>query len=189
MGLFEELAETYPLEDVHPYGLVLVVPHSSFKGEWKPILESEGVQIYTNSYNGRVCFFLRKKNSNSQAQAEPQAPPASQQQPKPDLKPLVWNEQTFKLVWEMRERGLSYKSIALKLREMGFKTSATTILRKMKMRENDPTMPKPTAKANCEGSDGLFREILEGASVLYEKRLKRACALLLRQASNMIEQL
>ena len=85
----------------------------------------------------------------------------------------------------MRDQGFSYMRIAKRLREMGFKVSATTVLRKMKMRENDPTMSKST-KANCEGSDGLFTEYLQASQVLYPK-FKRACALLLREAAKVLE--
>ncbi|MEM3770172.1 MAG: hypothetical protein QXG76_03175 [Candidatus Bathyarchaeia archaeon] len=171
---------------------VLIINSKDFKSEWEKLLRSEGCKILVSDYLGKAAFFIRKTGNgevqNSQAQADPQAPPASQQQPKPELKPLVWNEETFKLIEDMRKQGFSYMRITEKLREMGFKTSATTVLRKMRERENKAT-PKPQEALNCEGSDSLFREILEGASLLYERRLKRACALLLRQASSMIEQL
>ena len=187
MGLYEQLAQNFPEDFIEPFGSCLIIPIQAFKSEWAEQLKAENCSVFQSSLNNRMVFLVRKKNSNSQAQAEPpQAPPASQQQPKPDLKPLVWNEETFKLVEDMREQGLSYKSIVEKFKERGFKTSATTVLRKMKMRENDPTMSKSTAKANCEGSDGLFTEYLQASQMLYPK-FKRACALLLREAAKVLE--
>ncbi|MEM0058660.1 MAG: hypothetical protein QXG09_07335 [Candidatus Bathyarchaeia archaeon] len=183
MSLYEQLAESFPEDFVEPYGVCLIIPIQAFRSEWAEQLKAENCSVFQSALNNRMVFLVRKKNSNSQSVSEPQAPPASQQQPKP-LKPFEWTPENFKLVEDMRDQGFSYMRIAERLREMGFKTSATTILRKMKMREREnKATPKPTPEAD----DGLFREILEGASVLYEKRLKRACALLLREASSMLE--
>jgi len=61
MSLFEELAQSFPLETLAPYGQVLVIPVKAFREEWRKQLEAEGVQVYSNAYMGQTCFFLRKK--------------------------------------------------------------------------------------------------------------------------------
>ncbi|MEM0058133.1 MAG: hypothetical protein QXG09_04625 [Candidatus Bathyarchaeia archaeon] len=187
MSLYEQLAESFPEDFVEPYGVCLIIPPQAFKSEWAEQLKAENCSVFQSALNNRMVFLVRKKNSVSEP---PQAPSASQQQPKPDLKPLVWNEETFKLVENMRDQGFSYMRIAERLREMGFKTSATTVLRKMKMREREnKAEAKPTLKpqnSNCE--DDGFYELMQGAQLLYSHGLKRACALLLREASTMLEQ-
>jgi len=65
MSFYEQLAQTFPEGDVPPYDVVLIVPAQAFKQEWREQLQKENVQIFTNSYNGRICFFLRKKSPQS----------------------------------------------------------------------------------------------------------------------------
>jgi len=59
MGLFEELSLSYPLEEVEPYGRVLVVPSKLFRLEWQKRLESEGVKVYSGAHGSQACFFLK----------------------------------------------------------------------------------------------------------------------------------
>ncbi|MEM2263423.1 MAG: hypothetical protein QW160_04295 [Candidatus Bathyarchaeia archaeon] len=185
MSLYEQLAQNFCEDYIEPYGTCLIIPPQAFKSEWVEKLKAENCSVFQSALNNRIVFLVRKKNSNSQAQAEPPQAPPSQPQPKPELKPLVWNEETFKLVQELRMQGFGYRRIAEKLKEMGFKVSSATILRKMKERENNP-MPKPTVD-NC-GDDGLFRELMQSAQLLYSHGLRKACSILLRQASSMLEQ-
>ncbi|MBS7659534.1 hypothetical protein KEJ28_02415, partial [Candidatus Bathyarchaeota archaeon] len=110
MGLFEELSRVYPLENVHPYGLVLIVPNSAFKPEWKPVLEAEGVQIYTNAYDGKVCFFLRKREGGDEA--KPAGEPQPEAKPKPKPRRLEWTPQDLEVLRRLRTEGLAPSEIA-----------------------------------------------------------------------------
>ncbi|MEM3699698.1 MAG: hypothetical protein QXL57_02375 [Candidatus Bathyarchaeia archaeon] len=183
MGLYEELCESFPLEDIHPYGFVLIVPKEVFRSEWESQLKSEGVQIYTNSYNNRVCFFLRKKNTNSQAEAKPA------EQPK-ELKPIEWNEETLRIVEKLRGQGLGYRKISQKLEEMGFKVSHTALMKKLKERNGNGAVAPMLAhskKLNPQNEDdSLFKEYLEASELLYPK-YRKACAVLLREAAKQLE--
>ncbi|MEM3597171.1 MAG: hypothetical protein QXJ53_03480 [Candidatus Bathyarchaeia archaeon] len=182
MGLYEELSESYPEEETD-FGLCLLIPHSAFKPEWSEQLKAEGVKVFQQSYNGRLFFFLKKPNSNNQTEAAPTFEPS--EQPK-ELKPIMWNEQTFQLIEKLQKEGLGYRRIAEKLREMGIKTNPTSLLRKMKEKRGVADKPK-TEALNCEGeNDGLFKEYLEASRLLYPK-FKRATALLLREASRVLE--
>lgn len=185
-SLYEQLSQTFPVEDVHPYGSVLVVPKEAFRSEWESQLRSEGIQIYTNSYNGRVCFFLRKKNSNSETlEGKSKPTPTSSEQPKP----FVWNNELIEKLKALRLKGLGHRAIA---RELNLKPHQA--YRKMKQlgligKDNSLIVkPKPKVEAlNCEsGNDGLFKEYLEASQLLYP-RFKKACAVLLREASRVLE--
>lgn len=103
MGLFEELSQTFPSEVIEPYGEVLVVPCKSFKNEWRSQLEAEGVQIYTNSFMGQVCFFLRKKRRN---QAVLEEAGRNEAEPKPSIE-----EEVVKLI----RQGLGFNEIQQRL--------------------------------------------------------------------------
>lgn len=181
MGLYEELSQTFPSESIHPYGVVVIVPKEVFKGEWESQLKAEGVQIYTNSFNGRVCFFLRKKNSES---SEAQPTPI-QNQPK-ELKPIKrfsWSKEDLERLRQMREQGLSLETIAEKLgKNKGSVMAKLRVLKKL----NEPLSSlKPKSEAvNCEVD--LVGEIIQALMLLYPKH-KRIAKFILENSSNLLK--
>ena len=187
MGLYEQLSLSFP-EEQTVFGTCLLIPTTAFKPEWESQLKAEGVKVFQQSYNGRMFFFLKKPNSNSQSDSQtPQAPPASQQQPKPMLKRFEWTPENFELVKRLRSEGLSLREISKRLSELGFKPPAhATIRRKLNEIEDASTL-KPQ-NSNCEVDGGLFHELMQSAQLLYSHGLRKACSILLKQASNMLEQ-
>lgn len=68
-SLLEQLKDRFPIQDIPPYGSVLVVPAKLFKNGWKERLEIEGVKIYVSNYGSQACFFVRKVEQEKQNQA------------------------------------------------------------------------------------------------------------------------
>ncbi|MEM3459099.1 MAG: hypothetical protein QXN36_00715 [Candidatus Bathyarchaeia archaeon] len=173
MGLYESLTESFPLEET-VFGSCLLIPHALFKPEWNEQLSKEGVKVFQQAYNGKLFFFLKKSDGNG-AVKSPEEPKRQ------ELKPIVWNEETLRLVEKFRREGLSYYKIAAKMEEFGFKVAHTTIMKKLKRR----MAHSQSLNVQCEG-DGLFREFLEALEILYPK-YRKACAVLLREASKVLE--
>ncbi|MEM3460477.1 MAG: hypothetical protein QXN36_01265 [Candidatus Bathyarchaeia archaeon] len=170
MGLYEQLSESFPLEDTF-FGSCLLIPHALFKPEWNEQLSKEGVKVFQQAYNGKLFFFLKKSDSNNENVA---AKPS-------ELKPIVWNEETYAFIEKLQKEGLSLRKIAAKMREIGFQVTHTSIAKKMKRR----MAHSQSLNVQCEG-DGLFREFLEASETLYPK-YRKACAVLLREAAKILE--
>ncbi len=177
MGLYEQLAENFP-EELTDFGLCLLVPVSAFRPEWNEQLRSEGVKVFQQSYNGRMFFFLKKPDSQS-VEAQPKLEPSKQ-----PLKPkrFEWNEEIAGIVEQLRRQGLSHRKIALKLKEMGFNVSPTTIHRKLrrliqKVRNDD--------KDSLTVMDSLG-ELISVLNLLYPK-YRLACKVLLQNFQVFLE--
>jgi len=72
--LIEVLKGRFPIEIVNPYGEVLVVPSRLFQPDWEAELKRQGLKVYTSSFNGEACFFIKQgdpKNETSSAVAAP----------------------------------------------------------------------------------------------------------------------
>ncbi|MEM3695004.1 MAG: hypothetical protein QXJ11_03485 [Candidatus Bathyarchaeia archaeon] len=179
MGLYEILSESFP-EEMTDFGPCLLIPHSAFKPEWSEQLKAEGVKVFQQSYNGRLFFFLKKANSNSQGETVGAITPTFAEQFKP--KPFVWNSELIEKLKALRLKGLGHRAIA---RELNLKPHQ--VYRQLKKLEGDKADKPKTEALNCEGeNDGLFREYLTASQLLYP-RFKRATALLLREASKVLE--
>ncbi|MEM3551658.1 MAG: hypothetical protein QXV01_11280 [Candidatus Bathyarchaeia archaeon] len=179
MGLYEILSESFPEENT-VFGLCLLIPHSAFKPEWNEQLAKEGVKVFQQSYNGKMFFFLKKSNSNNQT-VEAEAKISEELKPEPkELKPIMWNEQTYAFIEKLQKEGLGYRKIAERFREMGVKTNATSLSQKMRKRN------KANLDSRNNEDDSLFKELLEASQLLYPK-YKKACVLLLREAAKQLE--
>jgi hypothetical protein len=177
-SLFKELSQTFPIENVEPYGEVLVIPVKAFKPEWKSQLEAEGVQTYTNAYMGQACFFLRKKMQN-QTVLEAEKP----QKPK-----NVWTKQEEQLLLKLYNEGVAFNEICKRLNKtrtqvMG-KISSFKKQQKMKHAGNlKPQTLKVESEANADPS---FRELLEACLTLYPNHVN-ICRFLLDKAGEMLK--
>ncbi|MEM3788890.1 MAG: hypothetical protein QXN95_03375 [Candidatus Bathyarchaeia archaeon] len=195
MGLYEQLAQNFPTEQT-VFGQCLLIPINLFKNEWNEQLKAENVKVFQQSYNGRMFFFLKKSNSNSNSQgvSESQAPSASQDvSPIGDtspLKPFEWTPENVELVKRLRAEGLGLRRISKRLAELGFKPPCyITISKKLKSLQKPATReaeaePKPAL--NCEADDGLFRELMQSAQLLYSHGFRRVCSLVLKEASRLL---
>ncbi|MBS7637045.1 hypothetical protein KEJ37_06940 [Candidatus Bathyarchaeota archaeon] len=184
MGLYEELSQTYPLEDIYPYGLVLIVPKEVFKSEWESTLKNENVQIYTNSYNGRICFFLRKKEdgqNQSKSENVNVQPSTVEQSRKLKARRFEWSQSDLEALKQMRMQGLGIKQISLKLGK-----PRGSVLGKLKSLKKLQTQNLQPQTRNFE-DDGLFKEYLEASQILYPK-YRRACLLLLKKAEEVLSE-
>ena len=174
MGLFEELAHSFPSEVVSPYGEVLIIPCKAFKSEWRQKLENEGVKIYSQGFNGEMCFFLKKRNQN---ESEVEVQPIN-------FAHKTWSETEIAELLRLRSEGLSYREIAKKLNR-----SLHSVYHKSKqqttLRSDNKVSEASETKTEPKLNDDLVKEFLNAASVLYPKH-KRACAYLLKEASNKI---
>ena len=170
--LYEELAQSFPVEVVEPFGSVLVIPCKVFKNEWKPKLEVEGVKIFVQGFKGESCFFLRKHSqneANSQNKAEVEVQPMK-------LNGKAWSETEIQEMLRLRKEGMSYRRIAMKINR-----NHASVYKKLKEYEKENREnPK-----SCNVDDDVVKEFLEACSLLYPSH-KRACAFLLKEASNKI---
>jgi hypothetical protein len=99
-SLLEQLKDRFPIQDIPPYGSVLVVPAKLFKNGWKERLEIEGVKIYVSNYGSQACFFVRKVEQEKQNQTiEESSIPV--QKAEIDSKPSPVKE---KKPWTLEER-------------------------------------------------------------------------------------
>jgi len=176
-GLFKELSQTFPLENVEPYGEVLVIPVKAFREEWRKQLEAEGVQVYSNAYMGQACFFLRKKMQN-QTVLEAEKP----QKPK-----NVWTKQEEQLLLKLYNEGVAFNEICKRLN----KTRTQVMGKISSFRRRQKT--KETQNLSSERSGGsnpiqdlTFKELLEACLTLYPRHSK-ACLILLDKARELVK--
>ncbi|MEM1674281.1 MAG: GcrA family cell cycle regulator [Candidatus Bathyarchaeia archaeon] len=185
MGLFEELIGKYPLEDVPPLGSCLIIPANEFKSEWEERLKAEGCKIFSQSYNGRICFFVRPPKQAQSAEAA---------EPKTGRK-INWTPELVERLKELRMKGLSYRAIA---RELGLSPdSVYKQLRKLglsspiKAKKPDErkkeTKPAPKPEVSSPRMDSLS-ELIESLRLLHERGFKRACLILLHNAKSFLEE-
>jgi hypothetical protein len=169
MSLFKELAQSFPIENVEPYGEVLVIPVKAFKEEWKPRLESEGVQIYSNAYMGQACFFLRKKMQNQTV--------LEAEKPKPKN---VWTKQEEQLFLKLYNEGVAFNEICKRLN----KTRTQVMGKISSFKKQQKMKEEPNDVQNLQNNDD-FKELLEAVLSLYPSHSK-ACMVLLDKAKEML---
>jgi len=174
MSLFEELAQSFPLETLAPYGQVLVIPVKAFKPEWKSQLEAEGVQTYTNAYRGQTCFFLRKKTQNQTVSAE---------KPKPKN---VWTREEEQLLLKLVNEGVDFKTVCEKLGKtrMQVMGKISSLKKKQKTKETQNLSSERGGGSNPL-QELTFKELLEACLTLYPRHSK-ACMVLLDKAKEML---
>ena len=170
MGLFEDLKEAWPTEDVSPYGLVVIIPTKIFKGEWRQKLENEGVKIYSQSFHGETCFFLKKRNQN---EAEVEVQPIN-------FAHKTWSQTEIAELLRLRSEGLSYREIAKKLNR-----SLHSVYHKSKQQADNKVSETSETKTEPKLNDDVVKELLSACSLLYPSH-KRACKLLLEQAAKQV---
>ena len=167
MGLYEELAQSFPVEMVSPFGEVLIISSKVFKSEWRQKLENEGVKIYSQGFNGEMCFFLKKRNQN---ESEVEVQPIN-------FAHKTWSETEIAELLRLRSGGLSYREIAKKLNR-----SLHSVYHKSKQQaDNKVSETSETPKLN----DDVVKELLSACSLLFPSH-KRACKLLLEQAARQV---
>jgi len=184
LGLFEELTSKYPLEDVPPLGRCLIVPSGEFQPEWEERLKAEGCKIFSQSYNGRICFFVRppKQAQSAEAPAEPKTG-------------TKWTPELIEKLKELRMKGLGYRAIA---RELGLSPdSVYKQLRKLGLsspikakkpgERKEETKPAPKPEVSSPRMDSLS-ELIESLRLLHERGFKRACIILLHNAKSFLEE-
>ncbi|MEM3701002.1 MAG: GcrA family cell cycle regulator [Candidatus Bathyarchaeia archaeon] len=170
MGLFEELTQSFPLEDVYPYGLVLVIPKEAFQNEWETQLKNEGVQVYTNSYNGRICFFLRKKDDVSRKQRR-------------------WTLQEETELLKLWKEGYGVSQIAEKLG----RCRGSVIGKIQRLKENGKlqvvtNITKELGSNPSPQNNDLLKELIQSLNLLYEKGHVLSCKILLENANKFMEE-
>lgn len=169
--------ESFPEENISPFGLCLVIPPQSFREEWREQLKSEGCSIFSQAYNGRIVFMVKRKdNQNSEAEPTPI--------PEPKPKRFEWTPQDVEALKEMKARGVSLDEIAKSL-----KRTRGSILGKLKtLKKAEP--PKPlendqTETVNCEVD--LVGELIAALQLLYPRH-KRIAKFILENASKVLDQ-
>ena len=65
--LIEVLKGRFPSEIINPYGEVLVVPSRLFQPGWEAELKRQGFKVYTSSFNGEACFFVKQAAGKNEA--------------------------------------------------------------------------------------------------------------------------
>ena len=173
MGLFEELAHSFPSEVVSPYGEVLIIPCKAFKSEWKESLEAEGVKIYSQGFNGEMCFFLKKGNPNAEVEVQPL-----------NFAHKTWSETEIAELLRLRSEGLSYREIA---KRMGRSLHSIYHKSKLLQKQQADNKVSETSETKTEPklNDDVVKELLSACSLLYPSH-KRACKLLLEQDTRQV---
>ncbi|MEM2385874.1 MAG: GcrA family cell cycle regulator [Candidatus Bathyarchaeia archaeon] len=174
MPLFEELAQTFPVEVVEPFGEVLVIPVKAFREEWRSQLQNENVQIYLSGYRGQSCFLLKKKAVPSSDPAVSIAGSTKQKR---------WTKEEEVLLAKLLQEGASISQIAEKLgRKRGSVIGKITrIKRKNKQGE---TVGKNQNLAS-EKTD-LLKELICSLNLLFEHGYVFCCRVLLQNANMFI---
>lgn len=177
MGLYELLSQSYPEENVEPYGLCLIIPHSHFKHEWMEQLKGEGCQVFTQSYNGKVCFFIRKKQSQNQTETRVNASssPGKPRRAKP------WTREEEAELIRLRNMGLNLKEIASKLNR-----SKGSVMGKIGALKRQPTPGVQTDKPQINANDSVT-ELLNALNTLHPK-YRRICLFLLRHFEDFVKE-
>jgi hypothetical protein len=175
-GLFKELSQTFPLENLEPYGEVLVIPVKAFKPEWKSQLEAEGVQTYTNAYRGQTCFFLRKKTQNQTV--------LEAEKPKPKN---VWTREEEQLLLKLVNEGVDFKMVCEKLGKtrMQVMGKISSLKKKQKTKKTQNLSSERSGGSNPI-QDLTFKELLEAVLSLYPRHSK-ACLILLDKARELVK--
>lgn len=165
--LYDQLRESWPCEVVEPFGEVLVIPNRLFKPQWKAMLESEGVRIYSQAYNGETCFFLKEGN------AKP-----IQRKPK-----RRWTTQDDALLKDLYSQGLAVRDIGSKLDRS--RLAVQHRLQRLGLLTPSQPINKDVASEPSSLNDSVVKEFLACVSELYP-RYPSVCKLLLQEASNKI---
>lgn len=181
MPFLDQLKETWPIENIEPFGEVVVIPAKAFKEEWKEQLLS--VKIYAQAYHGEACLFLKEKNGIESKQEEIEH--------KPELIPRKskrhWTQEEDEELRQLyEERGLSIhvisknmdccpQTIRNHITQLGLSDSQThTEAENLK-----------TQDMTSINEDSLVKELLAASAQLYPN-YRRVCSMLLRQASEKI---
>jgi DNA-binding CsgD family transcriptional regulator len=174
--LLSQLKEHYPSKDVQPFGKVLMIPNSDFRGCWKDELASKGIKTYVQALDGQSIFLVKLEAD------EPTAPDTekgvamsspTQEPEKPDsLMVKPWTSEENLEVQTLLAQGVSCSDIALKLGRSVYSVAA----------KSRHLLKEPKAILDA----AFVKELLAAASELYPQ-YKHASALLSRQAADKME--
>jgi hypothetical protein len=195
--LLAQLKEHYPSKDVAPFGRVLMIPNRDFKGKWKDELESHGVKIYVSALNGQSIFLVKLEEADKPTAPDAEkgkalSSPTQEPEKKPDssmVKPLVWTPEEERTLKTLHGQGLPAKEIAEKLGRSIFQVGAKIqhLPKRQSKHEEKADSEVKEAAAQTSLEDGIIKEFLASASILYPQ-YRRASAFLLKQAADKMEQ-
>lgn len=177
LSLLDQLKETWPIQDVPPFGSVVVIPNKAFKPEWKEQLQNEGVKIYAQALHNEAYLFL-KANSVKPEESDISVSPLR-------LEKRRWSSQDESTLKELHSQGLSLREIAEKLGR-----SKISVDHKLQTMNSTPQTHAEIIEEHKEDTpqdheDCIVKELLSACSLLYPSH-RQACALLLREASTQV---
>jgi transposase-like protein len=196
-SLFERLQKTFPVENMPPYGSVLVIPSKVFNPQWEEKLKNEGVKVYSSGFHGEAVFLVRKADR-----------PVAVSEDKPsDRKPKFWTSEEKNKLRELYSEGVSCSEIAeqlgrtknavykkafkmhlkspvqqLQKKPVPLKARPQVLIHETRLEDKVKPEPRPTSNP---ADDEVVKEFLAAAQRLYPE-FPRACAYLLQLASNRI---
>jgi len=187
MVTIEELKNKYPVKDVAPYGSCIVVPGDEFDPDWEHYLAEQGFKCFLTDLEMKPVTLVRLK------------PAASIPTRKSGKTPLGyhWTPEEDQQLIQLAKQKLSFEEISKqlpgrtaiavknrigRLEKRGLLPSHPR--QKYKRREMPPSPSE--VKEKVTDKDGLVKELLEGAVLLYPSH-RRASAVLLREATKEME--
>jgi hypothetical protein len=179
-GLFEELSCSFSLEEVEPYGRVLVVPAKVFRQEWHSQLEREGIKVYSGAYNSQACFFLKANNEACVSEPIQESLRTSTFQ--------HWTREEEEALIKLKSEGLSYAEIAKRLgKSKGACFSKWQRLMSTQQPTPTPALIQPTNSVELPAQNvkDAVQELIEALSMLYPN-YKRVCLFLLKHAGEVM---
>jgi hypothetical protein len=208
-SLFERLQKTFPVENVPPYGSVVVISSKVFDPAWEDKLKNEGVKVYSSGFHGEAVFLVRKADQPMAVSPEdkPLEQDASLKKPKSLQHGDLWTPEDEAKLRDLYSKGVNCSEIAEQLGrtknavykkafKMHLKSPIQQIQKKPaalkakpqaslhETRLEDKVKPEPRS-ASILVDDDVVKEFLAAAQRLYPE-YPHACAYLLQLASNKI---
>ena len=187
-SLYDQLSQSFPLENVSPFGEVLVIPTKAFREEWRDQLKAERVKIYSQSFNGQSCFFLRKNNQNKNEACQVEVSQLNFS--KIPSKRIEWTEEKIQMIVSLRNQGYGFRKIAQQFNQrFGYSVTHSAIAQKLKSLnvqvQNRKTKPKLNSNTEeVKPASSLKKDEVEeffsAVRILYPDH-KNACIILLKK--------
>jgi len=172
MSLYEELKASFPEENVEPFGSCLIIPENVFEKEWENQLKQEGLQVFSQSYNGRVCFFVRKPLNTVNREN------------KLGEKRRGWSEEEKQRLLKLRdEEGLGWTQIG---RIFG-KTRQCVYRMYKRIKGLDKNSQNKNSEKMFDGKhEDKLKMLIESLSLLYTHGYKQLCVFLLENSEKFL---
>jgi len=196
-SLFDRLQKTYPTKNIPPFGSVVILSSKVFNPAWEEKLKNEGINIFSQGYQGQAFFFLKRASQPAAINSEDKKSMPNQNASfKKHPAPRFWTPEEEEKLRDLYNKKINCNEIAKQLgrsknaiwdkaSHMHLKQSRSSpqvLTPKTKLENGIEPEPRPASNLM---DDEVVKEFLAAAQRLYPE-FPRACAALLQIASNKI---